>query len=826
MMRNKTRRHATTITVVPHAVRQMHNGEAAAAGEAAVALNMRERESSLQVAGVPTGIGSVPAGSRLLLVHNASCGQMMLSVKGLDVSCGGTHVVLLDSEPVGACGLGDYVVIATAGRLWVLRADAHGSYSVLDPQAAVPHITLSEADAYDFTAGIAAVEFAEPYPNWPTALTVTDRETLQAQLRRGFSAAATSSAASGRFTGAVLARYGVRLFDDSYLFLSAPVMLGAATLASTSVTADVAVSDGKFAGVPAASLVLPSYALGITVHGGIPDCWHGIVKAVDVLVTDAVGMGLQGSSLICRSAVSTTGTRRNVLEFGLAAPSASAVAASLLGGKWRVVASTSHLSLLDSGTFAAANVGKSATVAFPSAVTQAMLAPMPSGIMLTSADAALIHARLSRLLVPSALALHGGRAMIGVGKWRCVNPWDLWQVCRPGAAQGGCSWTMTATLSTDHATAIVVSGGRLPFVPCAVSPLLAYPDARATHVRIQVVADADGAVTAWETDLWGVSGASMAVAYSTGFADNALVPVLECGSDVACNDCDMALGTVAVTAMGNPHVVESVHSVGTDTVLAIASACRPIYSSGFGRYPVYVFTRSALYALPQLTSGSYGDARLLRRGGIAEASPVAGGSDSVWFVSAGDGGLYRVDGAKSTCVARGLGVVVGLAWDNVHDELAVLSADSAVSMVSGATGRLWSRSLSASSLYGYDGRALAVTAGGEVLDFGNETEAASVSVCYRSHPIELNSGFPVRSSLAMWRLMSQHASVRLAVNGERGASCHGFVVGAVSASGSIDAPITVRLLSPPLRTVRLALSGTLPSGAMLLPVTLQFKSST
>lgn len=54
--------------MVPHAVRQMHNGEAAVAGEAAVVLNMREREDSLQVAGTPAVIGSIPAGSRLLLI--------------------------------------------------------------------------------------------------------------------------------------------------------------------------------------------------------------------------------------------------------------------------------------------------------------------------------------------------------------------------------------------------------------------------------------------------------------------------------------------------------------------------------------------------------------------------------------------------------------------------------------------------------------------------------------------------------------------------------------------------------------------------------------
>lgn len=380
---------------------------------------------------------------------------------------------------------------------------------------------------------------------------------------------------------------------------------------------------------------------------------------------------------------------------------------------------------------------------------------------------------------------------------------------------------MTATLATGHGASTVVASGRLPFVPRAVSPLLPYPDARATHVRIQVVADADGAVTAWESDMWAVPSASMAVAYGSGFAANALVPVEAAAEVQASNDSDAALGSVAVMAMGNPFVAEAVCPVGADTVLAIASACRPIYSSGFGRYPVYVFTHSALYALPQLTTGTYGEARLLHRAGIDEGGPVVGGDDSVWFVSAADGSLCRVVGTRCTRVLRGLGLGAGLAWNGVEGELVALSADGIMTVVSALTGRSWRRSLTAASLYGTGSCAFAVTSGGEVLDFGVENQTAAVPVCYRSHPVELNRGFPCRPVMALWRLVSQQASVRLAVNGERGASCHGFVVGGVSISGNLDAPISMRLLSPPVRTVRLVLSGTLPSGAMLLPVTLQ-----
>ena len=816
----------STLRVVPCAVRQTYNGEAAAAGEAAECLNMREREDSLQVMGSPVTIASISAGDRLLLVHDTSFGQRLLTIgnaaNSLNVKCGDAVVLTLDAVPVGACQVGDYAVIATSGRLWMLRALSNGSYSVLDPDEALPQITLGEVDASTATVSVEACDFATPYDLWPARITTADSATLLAALRRAFSSAASTASTNGRYTGAILARYGVRLFDDSYLWLSAPVLLGSDTLGSATVTADVTVTDSHFAGVPAATLSVPSYALGITVHGGIAECWHGIVKAVDVMVTSAMGLGSDGSSLVCHSATSTTGTRRNVLEYGLKAPSASVAASALLGSKWQVVATTSHLDALGNGRFEAANVANSASCPFPTAVTRALVAPMAGNITISSEQCAALHKCIARRLVPSAVLSHGGRLMAGVAGWQCRNPWGLAQVCSGDATTGSCRWQSTVTLATDHGEATVVLNGSLPFTPRLLSPVMAYPDVRATHMRVEVTALSTGAVTAWESDLWPVSSQGMAVAFTTAMA------AVDLASDTAveastANAIDGALGTVAVTVVGNPLVVASTHTVGGETVRALAAACRPIYSSGFGRYPVYVFTRSALYALPQLTSGAYGDARLLHRGGIGEGGAVACGDSNVWFVDAADGCLCRVDGAKCSRVVRGVGADAQLAWNDVEGELVVLATDGTLSVVQAGSGRTAARSLTASSLYGADGHVLAVTAGGMVLDFAAETADPSVSVCYRSHPVELNGGFPCRPQLALWRVMAQNASVRLAVRGERGSSCHGFVVGSVSASGNISAPIAIRLIAQPLRTVRLQISGNLPSGALLFPVTLLTK---
>ena len=134
--------------------------------------------------------------------------------------------------------------------------------------------------------------------------------------------------------------------------------------------------------------------------------------------------------------------------------------------------------------------------------------------------------------------------------------------------------------------------------------------------------------------------------------------------------------------------------------------------------------------------------------------------------------------------------------------------------------RAWRRSLSAVSLYGGDGRAIAVTQGGELLDLDVEQAVGAQPVYYRSMPIELLDGDPCRPVSVMWRIAASGAQLRLGVNGERGVSCHGFAVGGVSVSGTLGAPVVQRLVSPPVRTVRLVLNGTLPSASLVQPVTI------
>ena len=124
----------------------------------------------------------------------------------------------------------------------------------------------------------------------------------------------------------------------------------------------------------------------------------------------------------------------------------------------------------------------------------------------------------------------------------------------------------------------------------------------------------------------------MAVYLNPSLASNSMVSgaVDSGGADALV---EAASGTLVVSAVNNALVGQWQATVSGHSIMGLGAACRPIYSGGFGRYPIYLFTHDGIMALPQRTSGIYGEPRLISQEVLASgAKPVMAG-DVVWFVS-------------------------------------------------------------------------------------------------------------------------------------------------------------------------------------------------
>lgn len=251
------------------------------------------------------------------------------------------------------------------------------------------------------------------------------------------------------------------------------------------------------------------------------------------------------------------------------------------------------------------------------------------------------------------------------------------------------------------------------------------------------------------------------------------------------------------------------------TIISASAAERPLYSGGFGRYPLYIFTTSGIYAMPGTTSGGFGEPRVINDAVVSSSTTPCSGNGSVWFIDAFNR-LCRLSGIKTEIIAHDI-EATALAWDGRHRELAVATPSGSMLTIQ-PSGRIASRTITPTALIGCNTHAYATTADGAVLDLSAET-TQSVTASYLSQPV---AGQPApmgaRLTQIIWNVCGTVSNAELSVRGERGLSCHGFLVNTTRVNGTLAASLPIKLISRPLRTFRIAISGTFAPGTLLLPI--------
>lgn len=319
--------------VIARGMVPLANGEAAQCGEAQLAQNVRERESSLQVVGQPAVVGTIAVGERLLLI----AGDCRVTSRGKTVKVDGETVVTVGGNIVGAHAMGDVIVIVTDVGLTYLRS-YEGTWRELNLADAIPQLSIG-ADVSTVSASLDAYTFQEPYRQWQAPLADVDRAALTARLRAAWSALTSDVHAEGRYLAPLMVRWAVRLNDGSYLWMSDPVRVGDETLANADrIVADVVTAGGAFTGIAATTLSLKHYGLDITVTRDIAAEWLPLVSSIDVFVTDEAQLHTAGRTLDYRCLTRTTGGREYVLEMGLSRRSAASIAHELAASSWNIVA--------------------------------------------------------------------------------------------------------------------------------------------------------------------------------------------------------------------------------------------------------------------------------------------------------------------------------------------------------------------------------------------------------------------------------------------------------------------------------------------------------
>jgi len=795
------------IRIVHCGIEQVANGESAKAGTASELINMREREQALEVVGEPQAMAQLMPGDKVLLVDD----DRTLVLRGNMLMWQGDVVLSAPCAVLAAHRVGRLLVVVTEQGNEVLLRTATG-YSKLDVADAIPNLHIAAVESTRQLVAVAGYEFDVPYSTWQAPLAAADVDGLTKVVRNAYDTMRRAVAQQGRYAGVIMARYGVRLWDDSYLWLSQPVMVGHSLVGTTHrATGEVYTTGGKYAGVGAFNLEMESYRLGITMTGGVVEQWRDLVKAVDVLVSPQA-IVIDATSLDYRCVVSTsTGTRRYLLEVGPRPRSVSAIVQQVMAGKWQVVASTT---VLDGSGFKGANTVMSSQQVLPGEHCYAVAAHLQS-----VASVGTWHS-LATLQRDCCVKAVGGVSMEHNGRLYQA-PQSLSTSCQcgvlpwldGGVGAGQVPALVRVTFSTASGEAVITASTTCSHSAASLNPLITFPDPRATHIAIAVGG------RKWEMDLSPLDG--MAVYLNPSLASNSMVSgAVDSGAADAL--VEAASGTLVVSAVNNALVGQWQATVSGHSIMGLGAACRPIYSGGFGRYPIYLFTHDGIMALPQLASGIYGEPRLISQEVLASgAKPVMAG-DVVWFVSR-QGVLCSLSGSLVKMMLHGIDGDARLSWNGKERELWIAGSGGDVRVLM-PSGRTYRRSLQVGSLYSDARHALAVDSRGALLNLSEE-QNTMMTVSYQSHPVEVDAMMRATLRRVTWNVfttstssgMTPQGELELTLRGERGSSCHGFIISRVRTTGVIAAPLSRPLLAHRFRTLRLAISATISSGTLVLP---------
>ena len=803
------------MTISPSASTFFHNEEAAPMGEALQAVNLRRRCKSVEVVGNPEKVGNVPAGHRIICIHSDGG---YVTTHGGDLYFRGSLFHHCDAEVLEVHCIEQFLVVNTTDG--ALYFTSHGgTLRRLNPSEALPELHLSAVSSGTVKEDVFPYDFAAPLNNWRAPLPSADVRALASVIRHSYQQLQKVAKGNGTYTRPLLARYAVRMAGGEYLWISAPVMIGHDTVKPHyRIECEATTAGGQFTGICAATLSLPCFKLGISVVNGVAEEWAQLIQSIDIFVTDEADIA-DTSLLDYRIATTNVGSRRYIAELGPEPREKNAIIDELMLGNWHLIASCSDISALAQHEFRAWGTSKNATSVLPGIPTFALQRSTAFAHTLTSADCAAITRRCSTEHQSACSIAHGGRLWQGGGSELLRAAWHTSALLMPPFSHTPCTITSIERVSTSHGDATIVSSHSYPFTPSAVNPLVCAPHGAASRLRIEVTS---GQTTkAIDCPLTPVHACALAATYTPNLLSATFEP-----SNPSHATTQSAVvptpGRLTVSHIAQPLIAEFCQTVTGAEIVALAATERPIYSGGFGRHPLYVFTEQGIFVMPQSSSGALGEAKLMSRKALnAHTRPISGGG-KIWFVSAHQQ-LCSIEGSKVQVVIPHWQASC-MAWNDAEHELWTLSPDGSLHIADdkGFFSRL---TLKVDSMY-YDGKAaLAVTPDGSVLNICASVPAEQ-TVKYLSHPIVLSADMRQRPARIIWNIFGLNLHLRLTVLGEQGESKCGFTICSAKVDGEVNAPITLPLISPPVRTVRLSVEGTAPAGTVIYSAELYINTKT
>lgn len=781
-------------------------GEDAPVGSADSVVNLRGIGTALTPVGSLVEIAEIGQGSTIIATHRTADGVNLIIVSGGTLIWSGTisaegiygevglELGALDGDVLAAETLADFVVIGcSTGEVYLYYSG--GSYTILDPTVAVPELYIDSSVVDTAVATVPEYEFEDEYTRWQSPLSSADIAGISDNMSTAYSELATAASSAGGYIQPILVRYGVRLFDDSYLWISQPVAIGEGIQCGEKYEAEVDDDGSVYTAVESFSIEADVYKIVARAVSGFDSSWDGLIKSVDILVSAEAAPLLTSQTVGYRC--ETSSSSEHLLRLWFQSVDSDVVMSGLLGTEsWSVAYMITDFDALREGTATLCPVASELTV------DSDVVSECARRASCRSVSTSIMPHNRSLFTAGSTSILHSGWGLIP----SIVVDTDYFSVETYQAVA-------VATLATVQGKAVTVWTGSGCGRPTALNPVVAYPDSRAVSLKVTVML-ASGSILEATLTLQPDTASGMAYATGSDFEqielEESTLTELEIPDEE--NIEQSAAGIVNQSVELNPLVTSERHTVCDGLIRAIGSTMHR--SSTVIGTPLYIFTDGGVYAMPYRTSSAtYAPAVIVTHHVIASGTlPV--NTDSYLCFATAEGELCGLSQYHITRLLRSVGEMSAMAYCLPRRELWLLSAQGDVTVVD-ADGRRYARTDEPATLFDSSAAIpLAVDADGVVYDVTVEN-SGDTSVALLTEPFS-------PSADEMWKLervtllaVAESIDAQVALYGDTAYSCHGMMLCRLSLDGSVNTPVPFGIYSPPVRKIRLEVTGTLSSEAIL-----------
>lgn len=798
-MKNASRRMSVKFSNV----REYDFGEDAKAGTCERLKNMRAKGSSLRPVGQLLPIGVLDEGDSVLALHRCHDGIHLITtngntlkwhgtINGDDYDSVGTVIGELPRQATCAESLGDFVMVGCEAGDVCLHYE-NGRYALLSRDDAIPQLRISARQLGTISASVKKYSFEGEYSRWQKPLDDADVSAVSANIQEAYSALKERAELAGAYLQPILCRYAVRLYDNSYLWVSQPFLLGNGVQCSGEYRPEVENDGTHYTAVGEYSLSAAMYGLSIDGLSGTGKAWDNVVKSVDILVSDEMEPILRSQQPDYRCETTTTGTKKQYLMLRMKTADLGQMIRDLVTGtSWSVAYRITDL--------AALRQGEVRTIASTGKV---------SADTLTAGVESMSGRRCSTTL------LTHNRRMFAAGRKSLLRyGWDNLGVVNVDKTAGGTfEIAAAATLITSQGDARTVWHATGTGKAVSLNPIVAYPDVRATKIDV-AVRNSTGEVLTATIQLQAESAAGMSYAVSDDLQPTTLTE--ESGGTLEVpeeeNMTENTDGSVTESCELNPLVMKATHSVCAGHIRQLGASLH--HSNNVIGTPMYVFADSGVYALPYRTvSSTYSPAVIISRYVIAENVVPVNTDVTLCFASEG-GQLCSIDRYKVSVVLKKSGDIKALAYSLDDRELWIQNTDGAITVLT-ADGSTFTRGESFDSLFSSTADVpIAIASTGAIYRIGDEVENLSDVELITQPFSPADAGWFRPKSVAL-DIMAASINAEVRIYGDTGHNCHGMMLCRLKLSGSINSPFWARVYSPAVRKMRVEIKGKMSSDAIL-----------